>query len=95
LRGILAVDKIKIEPISEEEVEKRCINSWDVWEKEPSEFDWAYINEEHCYIIEGHAKIETEEGTVEIKEGDYVVFPLGLNCKWKVLKRMRKYFTFK
>ncbi len=91
----MSVEEIRIETLKENEIEKRKIRDWGIWEKEPSVFDWAYINEEHCYIIEGKAQIETEKGVVEIKKGDYVVFPLGLKCKWKVTKRLKKYYEFK
>ncbi len=87
--------KIKIEKIDAREVERRNLKSWGIWEKEPSEFDWAYTNEEHCYIIEGRAEVESNEGTVTIEKGDYVVFPVGLKCRWKVTKALRKYYDFR
>jgi uncharacterized cupin superfamily protein len=87
--------KINIERLSDNEVKERGIERWDTWEKEPSDFDWSYIDEEHCYIIEGRAIIETADGTVEIKKGDFVVFPVGLKCRWNVVQRIRKYYSFK
>jgi len=87
--------KIKIEKIDAREVERRNLKSWGIWEKEPSEFDWAYTNEEHCYIIEGRAEVESDEGTVTIEKGDYVVFPVGMKCRWKVTKALRKYYDFR
>lgn len=89
------MEKIKIEKLSEEEIERRGIKNWGIWEKEVSEFDWEYTSEEHCYIIEGKVKVETPDGDVEINKGDYVVFPLGLKCKWKVLEPVKKYYDFK
>ena len=86
---------IEIEKIDDQEVKKRNLTSWGIWEKETSEFEWAYTNEEHCYIIEGAAEIEFDEGTVAIESGDYVIFPAGLKCRWKVTKPMRKYYDFK
>ncbi|KPJ85584.1 MAG: hypothetical protein AMS17_14155 [Spirochaetes bacterium DG_61] len=88
------MDRISVEKLNRGEREVKGIDTWDIWEKEPSEFDWSYVDEEHCYIIEGLARIETADGTVEIKKGDYVVFPVGLKCKWKVIKRIKKYFRF-
>lgn len=87
--------KIKIEKIDAREAERRNLKSWGIWEKEPSEFDWAYTNEEHCYIIEGRAEVESDEGTVTIEKGDYVVFPVGMKCRWKVTKALRKYYDFR
>ena len=86
---------IKVELLNEEEIEKRGIKSWGIWEKEPSEFDWSYTQAEHCYIITGSAEIKTEEGSVEIKEGDYVIFPVGLKCRWNVKDRIKKYYDFR
>ncbi|RKX99943.1 MAG: cupin, partial [Spirochaetes bacterium] len=63
------MEKIKIEKLSEEEIERRGIKNWGIWEKEVSEFDWEYTSEEHCYIIEGKVKVETPEGDVEINKG--------------------------
>ena len=89
------MNSIQVEKIDEQEVKNRNLESWGIWEKEASEFEWAYTEEEHCYIIEGAAEIESEEGTVSIKKGDYVVFPAGLKCRWKVTRPLRKYYDFK
>jgi len=89
------MEKIKIEKLSEEEIERRGIKNWGIWEKEVSEFDWEYTSEEHCYMIEGKVKVETPDGDVEINKGDYVVFPVGLKCKWKVIEPVKKYYNFK
>ena len=86
---------IKVEKIDDREVRRRKLSSWGIWEKEASEFDWAYTEEEHCYIIEGAAEIESDEGTVTIEKGDYVVFPAGLKCRWKVTGPIRKYYDFR
>ncbi len=81
--------------ITRDELDKRGISSWGVWEKEPSEFDWEYTSEEHCYIIEGKAEISSADGTMVIEEGDYVVFPVGLKCRWKVERPLRKYYELR
>ena len=69
--------------------------SWPIWECEPSKFDWEYAQEEHCYIIQGSVKVICEENTVEIQEGDYVIFPKDLQCQWEVRTPIKKYYTFK
>ena len=81
--------------MTQDEVDKRGISSWGVWEKEPSEFDWEYTSEEHCYIIEGKAEISSAGRTMMIEEGDYVVFPIGLKCRWKVKRSLRKYYELR
>ena len=87
--------KIKIAKLTDDEIEKRGIKSWGIWEKEASEFDWEYTSEEDCYIIEGRAVIESPDETVEIKKGDYVVFPVGFECRWKITEPIKKYYVFK
>jgi uncharacterized cupin superfamily protein len=87
--------EIQIERIDGGEFEKRNIDTWGIWEKEPSEFDWAYTNEEHCFIIEGKAEIDTGVKRIEIKKGDYVVFPVGLKCRWKISEGIKKYYEFR
>ena len=69
--------------------------SWPIWECEPSKFDWTYSDEEHCFVIDGQVTVIGPENTVEIKSGDYVIFPKGLSCVWEVHKPIKKHYTFK
>ena len=69
--------------------------SWPIWTCEPSKFDWEYHQEEHCYVIEGEVEVNTSLETVKISKGDYVIFPKGLKCVWKVIDPIRKYYDFK
>jgi len=77
------------------ENEKREFETWPVWEKEESEFDWEYSDKETCYILQGKAQVFDENGAilVEFGKGDLVVFPPGLRCKWKILENMRKHYN--
>ena len=69
--------------------------SWPIWEKEESEFPYTYDSEETCYILEGHIFVTPEGGRpVEIRPGDLVVFPAGMNCTWRIVKRVRKHYNF-
>ena len=70
-------------------------HTWPIWECKPSKFNWEYSQEEHCFIIEGNVKVMGEENTVEIKKGDYVIFPKNLRCNWEVYTLIRKHYTFK
>ncbi len=70
-------------------------NSWPVWTCKPSEFEWFYKEEEHCYIIEGSVTVESKQGTISIERGDYVIFPKGLKCHWTVHKYVKKHYTIK
>ena len=69
------------------------MKSWPIWECEPSKFQWNYDDKEICLIIEGQAKISTQNGDIyEIKAGDLVEFPAGLNCEWEVTKSIKKHY---
>jgi len=70
-------------------------SDWSIWTCKPSEFDWEYDQEEHCYVIEGDVTVATPTESVSIKSGDYVVFPKGLKCHWTVHKYIKKHYNFK
>jgi len=60
-----------------------------------SEFPWEYIEQESCYILEGQVDITTEDGEiVSIGPRDFVIFPRGLKCEWKVRQSVLKHFSF-
>jgi len=72
--------KILIEKLSGSEIEKRGVSNWPVWEKERSRFDWEYSGDEECLILEGEVIVESSEGNVLIRKGDFVTFKEGLKC---------------
>jgi len=78
-------------PTAEEEAKMKACPTW---EKEPSEFPWSYDQQETCLVIEGEVTVESAEGDVSFGPGDYVVFPKGLDCTWKVHKTIRKHYIF-
>ena len=86
--------KVIIENLGPEEIEKRKIKSWPVWEKEVSRFDWTYDGDEECYILEGEVDVETEDGVVSIKPGDFVAFRKWLSCICDIKKGIRKHYNF-
>jgi len=71
-------------------------NSWDIWSKEPSKFEWEYNEKETCYIIEGEAMVRNIETNEEIKfiSGDIVVFEKGLKCIWEIKQTIKKRYIF-
>jgi uncharacterized protein len=69
---------------------KRC----PIWEKEPSEFPWHYDDKETCLVLEGEVTVESPGQSVSFGAGDYVVFPEGLDCTWKVKQAIRKHYKF-
>jgi uncharacterized cupin superfamily protein len=70
-------------------------SAWDTWTKEPSTFSWYYDEKETCYILEGKVFVTPEGGeAVEIKKGDFVEFPVGMHCTWKIVQNIRKHYKF-
>jgi len=64
------------------------------WGCEVSEFDWYYDECEACILTEGEVVVEYNGGSVSFGAGDYVEFPAGLSCVWKVTKPVRKHYQF-
>ena len=77
------------------EAEKSDMRKKPVWECGVSEFDWYYESEETCFIIEGEITVTYNGGSVSFGVGDYVIFPKGLSCVWKVTKPVKKHYVFK
>jgi len=93
--------QIKIERPDKERIKQLDIpNSpqaqagWNVWECEPSTFDWQYSDTEVAYVYEGKVKVKTDNDEVEINKGDLVTFPKGLKCTWDVLEKIIKVYKF-
>ncbi|MCX8030733.1 MAG: cupin domain-containing protein [Thermodesulfovibrionales bacterium] len=90
------MDKIKVESLSDEEKKSLGVNSWPIWTKKISKFNWSYDETEVCYILEGKVIVTTSEGEkVEIKAGDYVTFPKGLSCVWDIVEPIKKHYSFR
>jgi len=87
--------KVIIENLSPQEIEKRNIKTWPIWEKEISRFDWEYSGDEECLILEGDVEVETDDGSYSIHAGDFVTFKNGLKCKWNIKKAIKKHYNFK
>jgi uncharacterized protein len=85
---------IKIEKCDETTLESRGVFGWPIWECERSEFNWHYDQRETCYILEGEITVKTAEEEVRLGPGDYVTFPKGLDCLWKVSRPVRKHYSF-
>jgi hypothetical protein len=87
--------EVKIEHNPDAEFLKELeVSSWPIWSKEVSEFPWFYDEPESCYLLEGEAVVTPEAGEpVTIKQGDFVTFPAGMTCTWKILKGVRKHYS--
>lgn len=87
---------IKIERLNKQQLEKKGVFGWPIWEKEVSKFDWHYDEIEECYFLSGKVTIETEDGKiVNFGKGDFVTFPIGLSCTWDIKEPVKKHYNFK
>ena len=86
--------KIEIIKLSESKITEKNILQWPIWTCEVSEFNWEYSDEEACLLLEGKVEVSSEFETVGFSAGDYVVFPKGLKCRWKVIRPVRKHYSF-
>ena len=77
------------------EAEKAEMLTKPVWGCEASEFDWHYDSEETCLLTEGQVTVDYAGGSVSFGAGDYVTFPKGLSCVWKVFAPVKKHYIFK
>ena len=78
---------------SESEIENMQLQ--DTWGCGVSEFKWHYDSHEEALIIEGEVEVSYGDTSVSFGAGDYVVFPKGLSCVWKVSKPIKKHYIFK
>jgi len=77
------------------DAEKKRAAAWPIWEKEASEFPWEYDDQETCLILQGQVTVVNEAGqSFNFQAGDWVVFPKGMKCTWKILKDVRKHYHF-
>ena len=84
-------DVIVRKPTEDEAAECK---SWPTWGCEASTFDWAYTQTETCLILEGEVTVTDGTASVTFGPGDYVIFPVDLECTWKVKKPVRKHYNF-
>ncbi|XP_020591945.1 uncharacterized protein LOC110032612 [Phalaenopsis equestris] len=71
------------------------VKQWPKWGCPPSKFPWTYSAKETCYFLEGRVKVYPEgcgDEYVEIKAGDFVVFPEGMTCTWDVSETVDKHY---
>jgi uncharacterized cupin superfamily protein len=77
------------------EEERQLAQSWPTWSKEVSEFPWQYDQQETCLILEGDVTVKNEDGQAfHFGPGDWVVFPQGMACTWKVNQDVKKHYRF-
>lgn len=82
--------------VSPAKLDAMNVDSWPIWTKEVSKFDWSYDQTEVCYILAGEVFVTpTGSEPVHIQEGDLVNFPAGMSCVWDIKSPIRKHYLFK
>jgi uncharacterized protein len=88
--------EITVQKLTQDELKKRGVFSWPVWEKEVSRFKWHYESVEECYFLSGKVVVETSDGEkASFGKGDFVSFPQGLSCVWDIKEAVKKHYNFK
>jgi len=78
-----------------ERLQELGISKWPIWTKEASEFPWTYDEQEKCFFLEGDVVVTPDGGEpVQMGKGDFVTFPKGMSCTWKIKKNVRKHYQF-
>lgn len=91
----MSVGKIEVKQPTQDYLDQKRVRSWPIWSKEESEFAWHYDDTETCYLLEGEVEVTPIDGPpVTFQAGDLVTFPKGLDCTWKIIKAVRKHYTF-
>ncbi len=87
------MDKIFVEQADPGKLKSLGVDSWPIWKKGVSKFGWSYDDAEICYILEGKATVQPDQGeTVEFSAGDLVIFPKGLKCTWDIQRAIKKHY---
>lgn len=89
------MSSIEIQRPARDDLERRGVFGWPIWEKEASTFDWHYDERETCFLLEGRVKVVPTGGeAVELGAGDLVTFPKDMDCTWTITEPVRKHYTF-
>jgi len=80
--------------LSHSELNELGVENWPLWQKDKSEFPWTYNTQEKCYILSGRAQIICGEQKVIVQGGDYIIFPKGAECVWKIIEPLKKHYIF-
>ncbi|MBD2495585.1 cupin domain-containing protein [Nostoc sp. FACHB-280] len=86
--------KIEHQP-SQEYLKNLGVFTWEIWEKEVSQFPWTYDTEETCYFLTGDVIVTPDGGQpVQMGKGDLVTFPAGMSCTWEIISDVKKHYYF-
>ena len=80
---------------SEERLKELGVATWEIWEKEVSQFPIDFDETETAYVLEGEIIVTSAGGDpVRIVPGDLVSFHEGLDSQWAVVKPLRKHYSY-
>jgi len=82
--------RITSETIGAEEAQRRGVFDWPTSARLVSRYNWHYDAPETAYIEAGSARIETEDGNIEVEAGDLVTLPEDLDCTWIIREPIKK-----
>lgn len=85
--------QVIVESLSPAQAAERGVFSWPESERGVSRYTWHYDATEVCYLVRGLARIETEDGNVEVEAGDFLTLPAGLECVWDIREPLMKRYT--
>ena len=88
---------IEVLPAPSSEEVAKIKGTWGTWGCDVSEFPWTYSDDETALLLEGEVTITPDDSNlpaVTIKAGDFVRFPAGMSCTWKVTKAINKHYNF-
>jgi uncharacterized cupin superfamily protein len=89
------MEPVRIKRPDEGELARLGVDTWPIWEKEVSVFDWFYSEPETFFVLEGKVKVDLDDGgSVEFGKGDLVTFSQGVGCKWDVREPIKKHYRF-
>jgi len=87
---------ITVQKLTKDELNKKGVFTWPIWEKEISRFDWHYDEIEECYFLEGKVTVTAKDNKkVDFGKGDFVTFPKGLSCAWDIKEKVKKHYNFR
>ena len=79
----------------ESKLQSLNVYDWPIWTKEISEFSWEYDLQEICYFLDGEVIVTPEnQPSVKLTKNDFVIFPKGMKCTWKIIKDVKKHYKF-
>lgn len=76
--------------------ETAAAKKWPIWEHQAATFEWFYTEREKCLILEGKVTVKSPDGkeSVSFGAGDWVEFPVDLECVWEISQAVRKHYNF-